>query len=145
MQCIVVKSDEFENSSPLYIFPLNPGYVGAERPSGATQQQTYVSLFPILQPYAKPQIESLKNAFVPVDVHFLCSHLGISAIIRSLHQAALTYKTYWQYSQKCKLMHGKCFLPALVSYNVIFLLQLLRIDQKSILYFLCSQCLFQCY
>ena len=80
-----------------------------------------------------------------VDVHFLCSHLGISAIIRSLHQAALTYKTYWQYSQKCKLMHGKCFLPALVSYNVIFLLQLLRIDQKSILYFLCSQCLFQCY
>ena len=29
MQCIVVKSDEFENSSPLYIFPLNPDYVAA--------------------------------------------------------------------------------------------------------------------
>ena len=32
MQCIVVKSDEFENSLPLYIFPLNPDYVAAERP-----------------------------------------------------------------------------------------------------------------
>ena len=29
MQCIMVKSDEFENSSPLYIFPLNPDYVAA--------------------------------------------------------------------------------------------------------------------
>ena len=29
MQCIVVKSDEFENSLPLYIFPLNPDYVAA--------------------------------------------------------------------------------------------------------------------
>ena len=29
MQCIVVKSDEFGNSSPLYIFPLNPDYVAA--------------------------------------------------------------------------------------------------------------------
>ena len=29
MQCIVVKSDEFKNSSPLYIFPLNPDYVTA--------------------------------------------------------------------------------------------------------------------
>ena len=29
MQYIVVKSDEFENSSPLYIFPLNPDYVAA--------------------------------------------------------------------------------------------------------------------
>ena len=29
MQCIVVKSDEFENSSPLYIFPLNPDYNAA--------------------------------------------------------------------------------------------------------------------
>ena len=29
MQCIVVKSDEFENSSPLYIFPLNPDYDAA--------------------------------------------------------------------------------------------------------------------
>ena len=29
MQCIVVKSDEFENSLPLYIFPLNPHYVAA--------------------------------------------------------------------------------------------------------------------
>ena len=29
MQCIVVKSDEFENSSPLYTFPLNPDYVAA--------------------------------------------------------------------------------------------------------------------
>ena len=28
MQCIVVKSDEFENLSPL-IFPLNPDYVAA--------------------------------------------------------------------------------------------------------------------
>ena len=27
MQCIVVKSDEFENSSPLYIFPLNPVFL----------------------------------------------------------------------------------------------------------------------
>ena len=26
MQCIVVKSDEFDNSSPRYIFPLNPEY-----------------------------------------------------------------------------------------------------------------------
>ena len=25
----MVKSDEFENSSPLYIFPLNPDYVAA--------------------------------------------------------------------------------------------------------------------
>ena len=32
MQCIVVKSDEFENSSPLYIFPLNPDYVAAPLP-----------------------------------------------------------------------------------------------------------------
>ena len=29
MQCIVVKSDEFENSLSLYIFPLNPDYVAA--------------------------------------------------------------------------------------------------------------------
>ena len=29
MQCIEVKSDEFESSSPLYIFPLNPDYVAA--------------------------------------------------------------------------------------------------------------------
>ena len=29
MQCIVVKSDEFENSSPLIYFPLNPDYVAA--------------------------------------------------------------------------------------------------------------------
>ena len=29
MQCIVVKSDEFEKSLPLYIFPLNPDYVAA--------------------------------------------------------------------------------------------------------------------
>ena len=29
MQSIVVKSDEFENSSPLYIFPLIPDYVAA--------------------------------------------------------------------------------------------------------------------
>ena len=27
MQCILVKSDEFENSYPLYIFFLNPVYV----------------------------------------------------------------------------------------------------------------------
>ena len=29
MQCIVVKSDEFEKSLPQYIFPLNPDYVAA--------------------------------------------------------------------------------------------------------------------
>ena len=29
MQCIVVKSYEFENSFALYIFPLNPDYVAA--------------------------------------------------------------------------------------------------------------------
>ena len=29
MQCIVVKSDELENSPPPYIFPLKPDYVAA--------------------------------------------------------------------------------------------------------------------
>ena len=29
MQCIVVKSDEFENSSPPYLFLLNPDYDAA--------------------------------------------------------------------------------------------------------------------
>ena len=42
MQCIVVKSDEFENSSPLYIFPLNPDYVAAR--SLRSLRSNYTSL-----------------------------------------------------------------------------------------------------
>ena len=38
MQCIVVKSDEFENSRPLYIFLLNPDYVAARSLWFAPQQ-----------------------------------------------------------------------------------------------------------
>ena len=44
MQCIVVKSDEFENSSPLYIFPLNPDYVAAR--SLRSLRSNYV-IFPV--------------------------------------------------------------------------------------------------
>ena len=43
MQCIVVKSDEFENSLPLYIFPLNPDYVAAR--SLRSLRSNYIQVF----------------------------------------------------------------------------------------------------
>ena len=43
MQCIVVKSDEFENSLPLYIFPLNPDYVAARSLRSLRSNKTYTS------------------------------------------------------------------------------------------------------
>ena len=45
MQCIVVKSDEFENSSPLYIFPLNPDYVAARSLRSLRSKNTYIAIY----------------------------------------------------------------------------------------------------
>ena len=49
MQCIVVKSDEFENSSPLYIFPLNPDYVAARSLRSLRSNNNILGLLPLLK------------------------------------------------------------------------------------------------
>ena len=51
MQCIVVKSDEFENSLPLYIFPLNPDYVAARSLRSLRSNYKFILLSDILDTF----------------------------------------------------------------------------------------------